>query len=122
MRWRLTILATWEEEPQAMSDYLPKAYTSFRAKHSDVAEALDNLAITVESDGALVPATSRLVKLGIAIGAGAEGSVRSNVRRALDGGVSPEEIRHCGLLAITTIGFPAAIAALGWIGEVLDSE
>ena len=105
-----------------MADYLPEVYTSFRSRHSEVAAALDNVAMTVDSVGALVPATSRLVKLGIAIGAGAEGSVRSNVRKALDAGVSPEDIRHCGLLAITTIGFPAAIAAMGWIGEVLDSD
>jgi alkylhydroperoxidase/carboxymuconolactone decarboxylase family protein YurZ len=105
-----------------MSDYLPGVYTTFRSEYPEVAAALDGLAMSIEDDGDLAPTTSRLVKLGIAIGAGAEGSVRSNVRKALDAGVSPKDIRHCGLLAITTVGFPAAIAAQGWIGEVLDSE
>ena len=105
-----------------MVDYLPEVYTTFRSGYSEVASALDGVAKTIDDLGDLDAATSRLVKLGIAIGAGAEGSVRSNVRKALDAGVAPEDIRHCGLPAITTVGFPAAIAALGWIGEVLDSD
>ena len=105
-----------------MVEYLPDVYTRFRSDYSEVAAALDSVAMKIDSDGEVSSATSRLVKLGIAIGAGAEGSVRSNVRKALDAGVSPQEIKHCALLAITTVGFPAAIAAMGWIGEVLDPE
>jgi len=105
-----------------MSEYLPEAYTRFRSNYPEVAAAIDDAAATVDARGSIAPATARLVKLGIAIGAGSEGSVRSNVRKALEAGVSPEDIRHCGLLAITTVGFPAAIAALGWMGEVLDSD
>jgi len=48
--------------------------------------------------------TARLVKLGIAGGAQAEGAVRSHARRALSGRESHEEVRHVGLLALTTIG------------------
>ena len=44
----------------------------------------------------------------------------SNVRRAL-AGATPDEIRHVALLAITTTGFPTAIAGLGWIEEGLSS-
>ena len=32
------------------------------------------------------------------------------------------EVRHVGLLAITTCGFPGAIAGIGWIDEVLASK
>jgi alkylhydroperoxidase/carboxymuconolactone decarboxylase family protein YurZ len=31
-----------------------------------------------------------------------------------------EAIRHVALLAISTGGYPAAMAAFGWINEVLD--
>lgn len=34
----------------------------------------------------------------------------------------PEEIRHVGILAVTTAGFPTTIAALSWIGEALGAE
>lgn len=63
--------------------------------------------------------SQHLVKLGIAIGAGHEGAVHSHVRRAKEAGFTNEQIYHAALLAITTIGWPGAIAALSWIDDVL---
>jgi alkylhydroperoxidase/carboxymuconolactone decarboxylase family protein YurZ len=34
--------------------------------------------------------------------------------------LTPDEIRHVSLLAVTTAGFPTAIAGLRWIDEVLE--
>jgi hypothetical protein len=34
----------------------------------------------------------------------------------------PEVLRHVGLLALTTIGFPHTVAGLGWIEEVIESK
>lgn len=104
-----------------MTDYLPNIYQSFRDRYPTVARALDDLGRASETAGPLDLATQRLVKLGIAVGASAEGAVRSNVRKALDQGATTEDIQHVVALAITTIGFPAAIAALGWVDEVLDA-
>lgn len=104
-----------------MSDYLPDVYQRFRTTHPEVVAAVDRLGAATEAGGPLDERTQRLVKLGIAVGALAEGAVRSNARRASALGVTPEEIRHVALLAITTRGFPAGIAALGWIDEVLDT-
>jgi 4-carboxymuconolactone decarboxylase len=42
--------------------------------------------------------------------------------RPLDTGVTPDEIRHAAVLGITTRGFPAAVAALGWIEETLARD
>jgi 4-carboxymuconolactone decarboxylase len=63
--------------------------------------------------------TARLVKLGIAGGAQAEGAVRSHARRALSERESREEVRHVGLLALTTIGFPHTVAGLrrAWLNQ-----
>ncbi len=104
-----------------MPDYLPESYTDFRREYPEVASALDGLGTAADAAGPLDDKTLRLVKLGIAAGALAEGSVRSNVRKALDAGATPDEIRQVGLGAITTVGFPAAIATLGWIDEVLSA-
>lgn len=101
-----------------MSDHLPGIYTSFRTAYPDVAAAQDAVANAVDNAGPLDERTLRLVKLGIAIGALAEGSVRSNVRRALAAGATVDEVRQVALCAVTTRGFPAAVAALGWIDEV----
>lgn len=104
-----------------MSTYLPEIYTDFREGFPEVARAMDALGVAVEATASLDERTRRLVKLGIAIGAQAKGAVRSNVRKAIDAGSAPEEVKQVALLAITTRGFPAAIAALGWVEEVLSA-
>jgi 4-carboxymuconolactone decarboxylase len=65
--------------------------------------------------------TTRLLKLALAIGAEADGAVRSNVRKGLEHGVTEDEIRAVALLAITTCGFSTAIAGFGWIDDVVEA-
>jgi alkylhydroperoxidase/carboxymuconolactone decarboxylase family protein YurZ len=62
------------------------------------------------------------VKLAIAVGAGKEGAVHSHVRRGLSAGLTREEMRHVALLAITTLGWPSAVAALTWIDGEIDKK
>ena len=66
--------------------------------------------------------TIKLTKLGIAIGTGSEGAVHSAVRKALQADVSKEEIMHVGILTITTIGMPHAIAAMTWIKDLFEKS
>jgi 4-carboxymuconolactone decarboxylase len=102
-------------------DHLPDVYVGFREHYPDVAKALDGLGEAVDGVGPLDERQTRLVKLGLAVGALAEGSVKSNARKALAAGATPEEVRQVGVLAITTCGFPSAIAGIGWIDEVLKA-
>lgn len=104
-----------------MTEYLPDAYVSFRTTFPDVADALGGVGAAVDRSGPLDPKTMRLVKLALAVGASAEGAVRSNVRKARAEGAGADEIRQVAVAAVTTTGFPSAIAALGWIDEVLGS-
>jgi alkylhydroperoxidase/carboxymuconolactone decarboxylase family protein YurZ len=105
-----------------MEQHLPQIYLAFREAHPEVAQALDELGRTTEQAGPLDARMQRLVKVALAVGSLAEGAVRSNVRKALAAGDTPAEIRHVALLAITTCGFPTAMAGLGWIEEVLARE
>ncbi len=105
-----------------MTDYLPHAYTDFRTAYPELAGRLDDLGMQARLAGPLDGQAQHLVKLGIAVGALAEGAVRSHARQALDAGATPDAVRHVAVLAITTAGFPTAIAALGWIAEVLASR
>ncbi|MBI4297741.1 MAG: carboxymuconolactone decarboxylase family protein [Chloroflexi bacterium] len=98
--------------------YLPRPYTRFRKEHPKLDEAYEKFSLACHEAGPLDERTRRLVKLGIAIGAGSEGAVKSHARRAMEMGVSREEVRHACLLALTTVGFPAMIAALEWMEEV----
>ncbi len=103
-------------------EYLPRIYREFRERYPGVAGALDGLGRAADEAGPLDERTARLVKLGLAIGVSAEGAVRSNTRRALAAGATPQEVRQVALLAITSVGFSAAIAGLGWVDEVLAAE
>lgn len=105
-----------------MTEYLPDIYVSFRERFGEVAEAQDQVAAAVDAAGPLDERTSRLVKLGIAVGSLSKGSVRSNVRKALAAGATAAEVEHVILLSLTTCGFPAAVAAWGWVQEVLEQE
>src|ERR687891_69478 len=96
-------------------EYLPDVYQHFERAFPHIHSAHQDLAKACYEGGPLDERAARLVKLGIALGAQAEGAVRSHARRALSEGESREEVRHVGLLALTTIGFPHTIAGLRWI-------
>ncbi len=102
-------------------EYLPDVYVSLRERFPQVAETVDALGQATAAAGPLDERVQRLVKLGIAIGSLAEGAVRSNARRALEAGASEDEIMHVVALAISTRGFPAAVAAFSWVQEVLSA-
>ena len=102
--------------------YLPDVYRSFEEVFPEVHSAHQELAQACYEGGPLDGRSARLVKLGTAVGAQAEGAVRSHARRALAEGLTAEEVRHAGLLALTTIGFPHTVAGLAWIEEVIASE
>ncbi len=98
---------------------LPEPFQRFRQQNPAVAKAYDALGEACAQAGPLDAKTRELVKLGMAIGAGLEGAVHAHVRRALEAGVSPTEIRHVVALAAPTLGFPTTIAASTWVEELL---
>jgi 4-carboxymuconolactone decarboxylase len=98
---------------------LPARYQLFGKSYPAVMQALETLGDATQAAGPLEPKTRALVKLAIAVGAWREGAVHSHTRRALEAGCTPDEIRHAGVLAITTIGFPSTMAAMSWIEDIL---
>ena len=105
-----------------MTDYLPGVYQQFSQRFPAVKEAFDSLGAAEHEAGPLGEKERRLSKLRIAVRAEAEGAVRSHVRKRLGVGCSEAEILHTIVLALTTIGFPATNASLGWAEEVLAEE
>lgn len=102
-----------------MARTLPDHFTSFKKAHPEVCEAFEDLGRLVHESGPLSERERRLVKLGIAIGVNTEGAVHSAVRHALGGRCSADDIEHVARLAITTLGWPRAMAALSWVGDVV---
>lgn len=99
---------------------LPKPYAKFQADFPEVEAAYDQYAQAAHAAGPLDEKTRRLVKLSLAIGARMEGAVHAQTRKALEAGLTPEEIRHAVVLAAPTLGFPNMMAALTWVNDVLD--
>ena len=102
--------------------YLPQIYEQFCKSFPEIEEKYKQLGVACRSSGPLDQKVQDLVKLGIAIGLGSQGAIRSHTRKALASGASREEIMHAVLLSLTTTGFPNMMAALGWVSEVLEKE
>jgi alkylhydroperoxidase/carboxymuconolactone decarboxylase family protein YurZ len=100
-----------------MSTPLPKAVNQFRKRHPEVWKAFNDLGERCHEAGPLDERSRRLVKLALSIGAGLEGATHSAVRNARKSGVTLEEINHVAVLAISTLGLPAATRAMTWISD-----
>lgn len=101
---------------------LPKHYRKFLEDFPQVAQSYQALSESVAAAGPLDAKTRELIKIGISIGAKQEGAVHSHVRKAIEAGATPEEIRHAVLQATTTVGFPTMMAGLSWAKEILEGE
>ncbi len=100
----------------------PIRFQEFTKKYSGIATAYENLAGECHKLGPLNERERCLVKLGVAAGSHMEGSVHSQVRKALDAGFKPDEIRQAIILSLTAIGFPRMMAALTWAEDILGKE
>lgn len=98
---------------------LPAFYSEFRQAHPEVVRTYEALGDATRAAGPLPAKQIELVKLALSAGAKLEGAIHSHARRALEAGATPEELRHVSLLAITTLGFPAAMATRSLIEDVV---
>ncbi len=97
---------------------VPRFFDEFRRAYPRTAQAYEALGEAVRAEGPLDARACELVKLGIAIGSGAEGAAHSHARRALEAGATPAELEQVALLAITSLGFARSMAGLAWIRDV----
>ena len=105
-----------------MSETLPPSPDQFRSRFPGIWDSFAALASKCHEGGPLDERSRRLVKLALAVGAAHEGAVHSASRRALEAGLAEDELYHVGLLAITTIGWPGANAAITWMRDVVEGN
>jgi len=105
-----------------MNEKLPHGASSVAADHPDVWQAYSELGRAVAESGPLDEKERRLIKLALAIASQSEGATHSHTRRALAEGISPEALRQVALLGIPTVGFPAAVAGLTWVQDIIDAQ
>ena len=103
-----------------MKEELPEFLQKVIERYPEIWEKYGELSQTIGSVQGLDERSQKLVKLGIAIGAARQGAVHSHTRKCKRAGFSNAELSHTALLAITTIGWSGAIAALSWITDELQ--
>lgn len=103
-----------------MKDALPSAAAKIVDDYPNIWSAYEDLGAACASAGGLDEKTRRLVKLALAIGAASEGATHSHTRRGLDAGIDPLDLKQVAMLAIPTLGFPRAVAALTWIEDITN--
>lgn len=101
---------------------LPQQYIQIKKRHEKLFNAIEELGKTVRQEGPLDENTSHLIQLAAAATVHSEGAVHSHVRRAIEAGVTPEEIYHAIILLTSTIGFPTVVAALSWAEDVIKKR
>ena len=104
------------------NDTLPPFLQDVIGDHPQVWEAYQQLGEAVSGAGPLSARDQRLVKLALAVGARSEGAVHSHTKRALREGLVAAELYQVALLAVTSIGWSSALAALSWIRDVVDRQ
>jgi alkylhydroperoxidase/carboxymuconolactone decarboxylase family protein YurZ len=111
-----------DDEEEEMTALPPSGAGKFARAFPKLWSAYEALGTAVSESGPVDARTRRLVKLALAIGAGSEGAVHSHVRQAREEGLGTDELRQVANLAITTLGFPAAMAGLSWINDVVEGD
>ena len=100
----------------------PKFYLKLRKEHGAFFDAWDAVGVAARQSGPLDERTIQLIQLSASAAMRSEGAVHSHVRRALEAGAAPGEIRQALLAVAATIGFPNVIAALSWAEDVLGKK
>lgn len=118
-----TKLRTTMSDPYETIEELPSTAGEFAEEHTTVWGRYADLGAACSEAGPLDDETKRLVKLALVVGSESEGAVHSHVRRGLEEeNISPDALKHVAILAIPTLGFPQAMAALSWIEDLTSPE
>ncbi len=102
--------------------YSPEYFNQLEKRYPDVANSFTRLSADCAGAGPLDMKTQRLVKLGVAVGAGIEGDVQNLAIQALAEGITPDELRHAVLISVTTAGFPIMIAAMQLVEQIITAR
>ena len=100
----------------------PEWYRVLKERHPKFILALEELGKVIRQEGPLDEKTTHLIQLAAATTIRSEGAVHSHVRRAIEAGGTPEEIRHAIVLLTSAIGYPNVAAALRWAEDIIGNE
>lgn len=100
----------------------PNLYLELQKDYPAFFEAWDAAGTAVRDAGPIDNKTAHLIQLAASAAIRSEGAVHSHVRRGLEAGATPAEVRQAVMLTAPTIGFPNVIAALSWAEDILRAK
>ena len=106
-----------DEAEQQGPDRPPRNWQRLTDEYPEVVAAYDTLSNVCRHAGPLDEPTIALAKLAVSVGLGSQRTVHAHTKKALRAGVDPEALRQVALVALPTVGLPAALDSLRWIDE-----
>jgi len=97
-------------------------FTSFAKAYPEIAASYEGLRMEVNASGPLGNRDRALVKFAVSVGMRQKAGAYAHIRKAIDAGLKRDQLEHAALLALPTIGLPAALSALEWIDEVFAGK
>jgi len=104
-----------------MKKEVSKHYSKTREQFPDYFDAIENLGRITKVAGPLNQKTAELIQLAASVSLRSEGATHSHTKRAIECGATADEIRHAVIILSNTIGFPAVMAGLSWVNDVLNN-
>ena len=98
------------------------AFGRLRRLAPEVVKAYEALTAAASQAGPLSVREVALVKLAASIGRGASRTAHAHTRKALEAGVDPGSLRHVAIVALATVGLPAALDGLRWVDETIAEQ
>jgi alkylhydroperoxidase/carboxymuconolactone decarboxylase family protein YurZ len=102
--------------PHKIADH----YEKVKKYHPEYLEAVERLGETAKQSGPVDEKHAQLIQLAASVAIRSEGATHSHTKRALDAGATSEEIRHAVIMLTNTLGFPAVMAGMSWVNDILD--
>jgi alkylhydroperoxidase/carboxymuconolactone decarboxylase family protein YurZ len=100
----------------------PRSWRRLCDEFPAVTDAYDALSEVCRHSGPLDAPSVTLVKLAISVGLHAERTVHAHAKKALREGADPAALRQIAMVALPSVGLPAALDALHWIDESIREE
>jgi 4-carboxymuconolactone decarboxylase len=101
---------------------LPKFYTHFMAKYPEIGKSYEELGAAIHTRGPLNDRERALIKMAVSGSHLYHSAFKAHIRKAVQAGVTREEMEHVALLMLPTVGFPTTMAMLVMIEDQLSSE
>jgi 4-carboxymuconolactone decarboxylase len=100
----------------------PRFYTHFMQKYPAIGKKYEELGEAIHENGPLSLRERALVKMAVSGSHLFHSAFKSHIRKALQAGITREEMEHLALLMLPTVGFPTTMAMLGMIDDQLGSQ